>query len=668
LSGSWSVPVFASTTDLISKINNSNVANHPWRVHTKLTGTVVGQFIPGERIYKTPSADKEAVVVYASGNDVWIHGCASAFANLENAQGRSSGATISNMTVTTSGVADKDLNAGQPNIARMVTASSYQTNKLKLEAKTLLGAGLKASITGSSLALTVQPGEKGLWELGLWEDMVLYIDGAPYTLTTILNNVQATVSPAAAIPVVDKTWFAIVKDQLDTIAALVSGDRHDPALLDINGLPGYDALSMFKKRTVPRVTGVSDPADELELQLPQSDTIQTLSAAEVVAAIQDAQVPGLNVEEYRETIYDSEGASLALTVNSTTIDVTGDLTSNLVGYYIIPTEGEHHGEDFLVEQDTTLPRKLVVRKSPRVTEDIRKFRVEARRIRLYTEPKGVDGEITFGNGTAHTKLGLPTFDAITAMVNSGVFTEEGTEIDLRLLNVAEEDEILVTARRLPIESINKGTVTFAESIPGSIQGQEVAIPGKCTEEWDKFSRQAQPIDQEWRVEDDPIGKLKSALGYITETNITIQPEDVVPAKAVIAELKTRVNESISALNSLNLPDVLQARNILRMLEERGYDNIARQLMLGKFGEFVDSDVNIATLAGKIQNSIKGALGFLGKSSTPNEIEEDEATFVLTSDESVELADDMIGRKQFDLDDEEGDGLEVVKSNEVYSGD
>jgi hypothetical protein len=668
LSGSWSVLSFTSTADLVTKINSSNTALQPWRVHTKLTGTVVGTFLPGERIYKTPLADKEAVVIYAEGNDVWIHGCANAFANTENAQGRASGATLTNMTVTTSGVADKDLNAGQANTARMITASAYQTDKLKLEAKTILGLGIKASITGSALTINKQPSEKGLWELGLWPDYVIYVGGTPYTITNITSNTQATVTPAAPSPVTDVVWFVTIKDQLDEIAALISGDRVVPRLLDITGLPGYDALSVFKLRTVPESRGVVDPADELQMQLPQSDSLESLSAAEVVLAIQDAQVPGLLVEELRETIYDSEGAQLALVVGSDVITVTGELTADLVGYYIVPSEGEHHGEDFLIKQDAVSPRKLTVNRTARISETIKEFRIEARRIRIYTEPKGVDGEITFGNGTAHTKLGFPTSEAITALVKSGVFTEEGAEVDLSLLHVAEGDVVEVSDYQLAIESIENGTITFDEDLPGSVQGADVAVPGKCPEEWEKFTRAAEPPDQEWQAEEDPISDLKNALGYITETNIKIQPEDVVPAKQAIAKLRTRINESTAALNALDLPDVDQARNILQMLEDRGYDNVTRMLTLGKFNEFLDSSVNTATIAGKLQDNIKGALGFLGQSSTPDEIDEDEASFVHVSDEPVEMADDLIGRKQFDLDDEEGEGEEVVESNEVYSGD
>lgn len=668
LTGSWSVPSFSSTSDLVNKINNPNVATQAWRVHTKLTGTVVGTFLPGERIYRTLPADKEAVVIYAQGNDVWIHGCSNAFSNAENAKGRSSGATITNMTVVVTGVADKDLNAGQPNIARMVMASVYQTDKLKLEAKTLLGVGIKASITGGTLTLNIQPGEKGLWELGLWPDYSIYVDGTPYTINNITSNIQATVTPAAPFPVTDKMWFVTINDQLDIISALISGDRLDPVLLDTAGLLGYDPLAVFKLRTSPGVSGIADPAEELQMLLPQSDSLEWVSAAEVVLAIQDAQVPGLLAEEYRETIYDSGGAQLVFTVNSSVIDVTGELDDSLVGHFIVPDEGEHIGEDLLIKQDAASPRKLTVSRPARLSETITKFKVVAYRIRVYTRPRGVEAEITFGSGTAHAKLGFPVYEAITAMVKSGVFTEDKAEVDLRLLNVAEEDVIEVSRYALNIESIDGGVVTFSEDLPGSVQGADVAVPGRCPEEWIRFADEAEPLNQAWQAEEDPVSTLKSALGYITETNIKIQPEDVAPAKQAISDLKSSVSSSIAVLDSLNLPDVVQARNILRMLEERGYDNVTRMLTLGEFGEFLDSSVNTATLAGRIQDNIKGALGFLGKSSTPDEIEEDEATFVLAGDEPVELGDDMVGRKQFDLDDEEGEGEEIVESNEVYSGD
>lgn len=670
----WEVPTSAGTfpnylTRLVQQLSGPTDAAkrdafQPWRPHTRITGTLSGTFLPGERVTKSngSAGSKEGVVIYHDSSGLYLHEMANPFVSGDDILGRESGATLTSPLTISTGQTEMATHGGQPNSARYVEAEVFGS-LLRIKGRTTItGTGL-ASISGT--ALTLASGQRGLWQSGLWNGDIVVVDGLNYTIDTITSDLSAILTSSASVS--NKPWSAPVPKKTYKLTMSDFGEVMVPELRSVSGLPGYDA-DPFVEWTYYRYVPETTPAIELEFNLPQTDTAASYSADEVVSLIKEANVPGLAVETVREVIYrhPDQLASASMTVASPTVNVpsalpSDDQASSLVGYYLIPEEGEHSGREFLILSDTPgSPRTLVMDSSATVTASVPAYRIEARKVKLASQTTSPSGQLTLGAGTAHSLLGLPSNTSLYGQFRTGSFKDGAAEVDLGDLGVIVGDDIQSLSggfEMVEIESISVGSVSFSPSIPGNIQNHGIRIEGVCPTQWNTLSVLLADAVEEWyEAGMETLDSLGSKLSVIVGLASSSQPSDVADFRRELTSLRQVMERVQSALQSFVIPDIPAGREILEALNEQSLDRAKLLLTRGRFQEFFDMGSEEATSTGRVQQILGEVNSSLGTTNIQGELEAD-------SEEPVAIIDFLE-----DDDDREGlaKGDQVQDNDDVFS--
>lgn len=661
----WEVAAFANLTELTTRISGpSNVASQdvlqPWRVHTLLTSVIPivgGPFQPGERIYNAAGTKESIVVHQESTTKLWIQESVDPFIMGEVVTGRTSAAA---MTVNASAgqLADVPGNSGAPNSARLINATALGT-RLKITAREVLGSGTQASTAGAVVTLTLAAGERGFFELGACPLTVMVINSVPYTIQALTSNTVATLTSAPPATV-NKAWSILVPARITKLGVVESGLKMKHALTDVNGLRGYPAPvpPTYRFRSYPVPEFEAKIAATLNLQAPQIDDDSTLSAYEVRDAIETAQVTGLKVSVYKETLYttpESGGPSVALVVSSTAALVTGTVPSSLAGCFFVPLRGAHMGRQFAIQTDTAGPPHVwTLYDAPTASETVTQFRIDSYRIRVYEESADEDSKIVFGSASGHAKLGFPVGSSVYASFRTGELKEGQQVIDPVELGIVKGD-VLVSVEGahdpLVIQSVDAQQLRVDSLVTAEIQDELAYVRGTCPEQWSTLETQLNLQIGSWQpIEEGGMDRLSKILGRVSDSNLPVQPAEKIELRAAIQEMKTQVTALKTALRNYQPTDGEAARSMIDMLQESGYDRGASLLSKGKFEEYFTGTQDTMISTSYLQTQLSGVRETLGVKVDPL---------------GTEVMDEEAGHLDVDITDEERSGvLEQREDGEI----
>ncbi|MCA8938941.1 MAG: hypothetical protein KDB07_04000 [Planctomycetes bacterium] len=652
--------------------SNFDVYQH-WRIHTKVTGTGVGNFLPGERVVNTTGTvgSKQGIVVHHNGNDLYVLEMASPFSPGDDVQGYESGATLTAVSAVVAQVAERAGNSGNLNQARYVEALS--SSVLHLQGRSKFGGGSDATIDdgGGSAGniLTIGAGDRGLWEMGLFNGSKIVVNGVEYTIDVITNNKLATIVGSALH--VNLSWYVPVPSSLLSINMPTFGPRFRARLFDVTTqvaaapASGFTAGDAFLLRTNYLDGAEFVPANTLEMDLPQFDSAQAMSAQEVIEDIRLAQVPGLSAQEVRTTLYShpEESAAITLTQGSDQAVVptslpSDDETASLVGYYLVPEEGPHRDLSFLILSDTAGPRTLTFDRVARVTDALTAYRIESRRPSLSVDDTSATAKLVFGAGTAHSLLGAPVSTTVYGAYDRWELREKQTAQDLGSFELVKGDKISSPLQNFPDNVILELATTYMileTAMSGALAGEAVRVAGECPSQWTAFVQQFRRALAAYQERYATTDSLRLAAFSLLNSNLSIQESDLAVFSRELSDMKTSAEQVLNVLQSLAVPDVPAGRRIIEALEEYNYDATLFQLTHGRYEEFFSEGAEQATRAGRIQTLLALTQRGLGETDQSSVYEEFADTPVIVNS-GVEEEDerDGSGFDQFQDDEDTGD--------------
>ena len=643
-------------------------AYQPWRIHTFITGTITGTFRPGERVVNTSGTpyDRQGIVVYQDAGGLYVLEMADPFLPGDDLQGYESGATLTTVTSVQTQVAERAGNSGAVNQARYVEALS--SSVLHLRGRAQFGGGADASITGSSLV--IGPGDRGLWEMGLWNGSKINVGAVEYTIDEITDNKTATIVGTASQA--NQAWYVPVPSPTVSINMPTFGPQFRARLFDASGLiaaapaSGYTPGDAFALRTLYTDGAEFRPANSLQLDLPAFDAAASMSAQEVIEEINAAQIPGVVAQEVREVIYShpEQSAPLTLTQGSNSALVATALPSDsaipdLTGYYLVPEEGAHKDTAFLIEADTPGPRTLTFDRSARVTEVIPAYRIEARRPSLSGTDLSPESRLVFGAGTAHAALGLPINETVYGTYNTWELRQDDTPQDLDELNLIRGDKISspdVSFDEVSILELDEFFLTLETALSGALAGSTLRVEGECPAQWTAFTQAFRLALGELRKDHETTENLRLAAFPLLNSELSVQESDLATFRRQLISMKTAAEGLLSVIQSLNMPDVAAGRRIVESLEEYNYDATLFQLTNGRYDEFFLEGSEQATRPGRIQSLLSLAQTGLGENDQSQRYEEfSDTPLIVTPAEDEEDERDGAGFDQFFDDEDTGDG-------------